>query len=147
MTRSLRTTFDGDCNDMLSKYSPFQSAIVTGVAVGGAVVAVGGTGGGVALAGMVGVGLGVAVGQGSGLAVMLAVTTGVAVGMIGVSHRVGSEVALITGVRVIVGLAGVKNLKRRYANTHKSTARTATKIHRILNRFTLQDLLPATAWG
>ena len=152
----MRITFDGACNDMLSKYSPFQSVIVTDVAVGGtgvrAGVALAGTGvalagTGVALAGGIGVALAVSVGHGSGsgLVVMLGVIIDVAVGAIGVSNRVGSEVAVITGVRVAAGLGGAMNLKRRYANTHKSTAKTPTKTHRILNRFTSQDLLSARA--
>jgi hypothetical protein len=93
----------------------------------------------------VGVGLGMVVGvaSSSGLVVMPGVTIGVAVGTIGVSNRVGSEVAVITGVRVAADVAGVMTLKRMYTNTHKSTAITPTKNHRILNRFTLQDLLSA----
>jgi len=101
-TRSLRTSLDGDCNDTLSKYSPFQSVIVAGVAVG-AKVGVGllGIVVGVALAGGIGVGDGASValatvgeavghGSGSGLVVMVGVTIGVVVGAIGVSTRVAS---------------------------------------------------------
>ena len=158
-TRSLRTTLDGDCSDMLSKYSPFQSVIDTGAAVGVKVgVGLLGTEVGVALAGEIGVGdsVGVALatvgravghGSGSGLVVKAGVIIDVAVGAIGVSTRVASRVAVITGARVAVGLAGVKNLKRRYANMHKSTVRTPTRIHRILNRFILQDLLSARDWS
>jgi len=160
----LRTTFGGGCNDMLSKYSPFQSVIVADVAVGGTGVRVGvglaGTGVGVALAGGIGVGDCVGVGldtigvsnwvgdaSGSGLAVMPGVTIDVAVGTIGVSNCVGSEVTVITGVGVATDVAGITTLKRRYSNTHKSTVRTPTINHRILNRFTLQGLLSARAWS
>jgi len=158
-TRSLRTTFDGACNDKLSKYSPFQSVIVADVAVGGTGVRVdvglAGTGVDVALAGGIGVGgcvgveLGMAVGvaSGSGLAVMPGVITDVGVGTIGVSDCVGSGVAVIAGVGVTADVAGTMTLKRRYTNTHKSTVRTPTENHRILNRFTLQGLLSARAWS